>query len=370
MKKNTIRKDIKEPKGITLVALVITIIILIILAGISISIVLGDNGLIAKASKGVQAYNEEAIKEQGELGKINSFIDGLGTESTTTTNPTTEPYKNPYIPTGFTHTEGTWNNGYTIKNNTTNDEFVWVPCTLTATSETVAFARVLPTTPMTSSNYSNDPNYVYNKYELRNFRDASGSKANEIKTSVGTYGGFYIAKYEASKSNDTENAIPRSLPNVVPWKNIYKSTAIAKAEAMLPETIDGVKSALISGECWDTTLKWMVKTGNTGYDTDSTNKGWYSNNKNNNSTNLTGKSVNTTGTTTPNKINNIWDMAGNVCEWTTEECDANVNGYSVYRGGDFSRSGAEHPAALRNYGDGEHNDFVYNTIGFRVVLYK
>ena len=88
MKINTIRKDIKQNKGITLVALVITIIILIILAGISISIVLGPEGLIAKASKGAQSYNEEAIKEQGELDKINTLLDNLNLGgSTTPTDP-------------------------------------------------------------------------------------------------------------------------------------------------------------------------------------------------------------------------------------------------------------------------------------------
>ena len=41
----------KADKGITLVALIITIIVLLILAGVSIAMVLGDNGLINK-SKG------------------------------------------------------------------------------------------------------------------------------------------------------------------------------------------------------------------------------------------------------------------------------------------------------------------------------
>lgn len=36
-------------------------------------------------------------------------------------------YDNPYIPEGFTHTVGTWNSGYTIKD-TLGNEFVWVPC--------------------------------------------------------------------------------------------------------------------------------------------------------------------------------------------------------------------------------------------------
>ena len=44
----------KQHKGITLVALVVTIIVLIILAGVSISLVLGNNGLVTKAKEGAE----------------------------------------------------------------------------------------------------------------------------------------------------------------------------------------------------------------------------------------------------------------------------------------------------------------------------
>ena len=65
---------LKETKGITLVALVITIIVLIILAGISITILLDENGLIDKAKSGTNSYKDEAAKEQNMLDDINSFI--------------------------------------------------------------------------------------------------------------------------------------------------------------------------------------------------------------------------------------------------------------------------------------------------------
>ena len=42
---------LKNKKGITLVALVVTIVVLLILAGVSINLVLGDNGIIAKAKE-------------------------------------------------------------------------------------------------------------------------------------------------------------------------------------------------------------------------------------------------------------------------------------------------------------------------------
>ena len=56
-------QKLKKNKGITLIALVITIIILIILAGISISIVFGQDGLIQKAKGGANTYTEKASEE-------------------------------------------------------------------------------------------------------------------------------------------------------------------------------------------------------------------------------------------------------------------------------------------------------------------
>ena len=69
-------KKIKSQKGITLVALVITVIILIILAGITFTIVLGEDGLIAKTKRGAQNYQTAAADEQKILEDINAFMKG------------------------------------------------------------------------------------------------------------------------------------------------------------------------------------------------------------------------------------------------------------------------------------------------------
>lgn len=61
---------LKGQKGITLVALVVTIIVLIILAGISISLVLGDNGIITKAK---EARNAQANAEAAENAMFKGF---------------------------------------------------------------------------------------------------------------------------------------------------------------------------------------------------------------------------------------------------------------------------------------------------------
>ena len=68
---------LKEQKGITLVALVITIIVLIILATISITMVLGDEGLIAKSKQGANDYKNAAAYEQNQLDAVNRTIDEI-----------------------------------------------------------------------------------------------------------------------------------------------------------------------------------------------------------------------------------------------------------------------------------------------------
>ena len=68
------RIKIKKNDGITLVALVVTIIVLILLAGASINLVIGNNGMMQKAAKGREDYTGAAINEQMSLNKIEDYI--------------------------------------------------------------------------------------------------------------------------------------------------------------------------------------------------------------------------------------------------------------------------------------------------------
>lgn len=64
---------LKGQKGITLVALVVTIIVLIILAGVSISLVLGNDGIVQKAKQGRDSYAEAAKAENEQLANVDAF---------------------------------------------------------------------------------------------------------------------------------------------------------------------------------------------------------------------------------------------------------------------------------------------------------
>ena len=65
-------------KGITLITLVITIIILIILGGIALNVVFGENGLISKTQSGASKYQDESIKEKIQLAVISSMVNDVG----------------------------------------------------------------------------------------------------------------------------------------------------------------------------------------------------------------------------------------------------------------------------------------------------
>ena len=57
------KKEIKKQKGITLIALILTIIVLLILAGISVSLLTGEDNIIQKAKTAKARYNEASIRE-------------------------------------------------------------------------------------------------------------------------------------------------------------------------------------------------------------------------------------------------------------------------------------------------------------------
>ena len=81
--KNFKKKELNNSNGITLIALVITIIVLLILAGISINMLTGDNNILTKAGETKTTYEELAFKEQLQIEVLGNY------SSTTELNATT-----------------------------------------------------------------------------------------------------------------------------------------------------------------------------------------------------------------------------------------------------------------------------------------
>ena len=73
MKQNIIKRYKNANKGITLIALVITIIVLLILAAVSISMLTGENGLLTKASDAKTQTEEKSAKEKVQLEVLRKY---------------------------------------------------------------------------------------------------------------------------------------------------------------------------------------------------------------------------------------------------------------------------------------------------------
>ena len=74
----------EQKRGITLIALVITIIVLLILAGISISMLSGDNSILKKASEAKEKSGTTGTKEQIQIATMATLLNGNGKIKDTT----------------------------------------------------------------------------------------------------------------------------------------------------------------------------------------------------------------------------------------------------------------------------------------------
>jgi len=418
------KRRMNKQRGITLVSLVVTIIVLIILAGVSINAILGENGIITMVKQAKENVEQSQIEEQTQLNELYMQIEegdtsegisydaiakltefkkiiakaitnkGITTNETDSANIMAENieklqndigikgpvdggnYDNPYIPSGFIHIngEGTWNSGYIIKDITTWNEFVWVPCVLDQSKikegdKVEIFKKTLPTTTSTTD--------IYNRYNSINLTitGEEGTSANELEESVEKYGGFYIARYEAgiegvidnynlsTKVSSNGSIKPLSKAGKGVWNYISRADAITISANMINNS-STIKTALISGAAWDTTLQWMVNSSenatnepNINYDTNSKGKGWYNDVSPSDTRHITGYYA----------INNIYDMAGNVWEYTTENCKYNGNNYGVLRGCYSGNDGSVFTAAVRSNINSTEKTAAR---GFRAVLYK
>lgn len=83
---------LKQQKGITLVALVITVIVMLILAGVAISLTIGDNGIFKKSSEGAEIYKNSANNESDQLNGVYNEMNKLVDQyNKTQTSPSTSP---------------------------------------------------------------------------------------------------------------------------------------------------------------------------------------------------------------------------------------------------------------------------------------
>ena len=391
-------------------ALIVTLVILIILATVSISALFGENGLIKKAQEAKQHQSNAIAMEEGEMDKLAEEYanimasEGNGGGSTgenidpetgwdlsKVQKVTSDDGKIVPVPIGYTKStvtnEGSVSTGFVIKEGDNGgltegvNEFVWVPVEnisdlydetnnagqlwdfgTSSSPKNPAEKRAYPTTQnsgyrepdvvtdassgsdsTTGSSYDADPINLQQAglsiTTAAEFKTQLQNEFIEMKKSVEKYGGFYIGRYETGNlSSPTEAVVQKNNEDIggQTWYTMYKLSKTIAANS-------NVKTSMIWGCQWDATLRWMQNYGTTdevkNFPTNSEGKGNYRGTQGD-----TNKAI-PTGSNLSYAVNNIFDMAGNVWDWTIE---ANNTNYRVIRGGSCAYTASGSPASDRS----------------------
>ena len=373
-------------KGITLIALVVTIVVLIILATVSILAVFGDNGIIARAQTAKDTHEKGKADETNTLDDyasyIGNYLDGKGGSSGG--NDTPKPVEPTIVakpdnwtsdnvtpidggdgtavplPSGFYYVGGDISTGIVISDKqgdtmsasgvNMGNQFVWIPVSSEADLERTKFdSNGQPTTGL-STDYT-EP--------YANGYSTEAEEYTTMRAQVLKYGGFYIGRFEAGVNSTTLRTKVTTAQtvvckkgvapyNYVPWGKRMsdaseiegKSGAVYLAKNFASQhNYTSVTSTLIYGCEWDAMCRYIGDSQRTTPRKDAPEL---------------------TGSVSTDVSKNIYDLAGNCREWTMEAYYADRR---VIRGG--SCDGAS-PVGGRGYGGPTVDD---DSFSFRPTLY-
>ena len=372
-------------KGVTLIALAVTIVVMLILAGVTISVLNGENGIVKQAQKAKEESKIKELKEKvridiagkrveninGELRVsvlkeiLDKYFDNVPVETQITSETKLKAkeeygkyemkisdidvgeitYETSYtifkdvngeqvpIPEGYIVSENSdeniVNKGLVISDSRGN-EYVWISCTVDSSSNKLQYKRTEWGVEKDGTDNSRaikdeltlkDIDVTYSKTDTDNGINEEISKEivaqiNAEKESIKKYGGYYIGRYEVGKDNKTAVIKAEQEPYVnIKWSKAYElAKGIGGGE--------GATTYLCSSYSWDTAINFIQNTTGKNYATSiiGFNGNWKSQEVKDSSGKVI-KPVNTaqrlnTGLTTA--LCNIYDMGGNVGEFTTE----------------------------------------------------
>ena len=425
----------KNTKGITLIALIITIIVMLILVAVSISVAL-NTGLFKSAGDATKNWKsaqdaEANVGAEIKIGdktysSIEDYLEGKeklpegAGKRFAETKEYNDGTKTAWIPAGFTVSgirgETSIDGGlviYDIPENeienvkwdgtekTKYNQFVWIPVEVNKTTEpkdtetSIAsfyrseWANNARSTNLTESTTYTEPNTTDDKTGI-------ASQIKNLTKSIYKYGGFYIGRYEAgSETPRTKGTTERTSIGIkqdmypynhVKWgesmSNIGEVGAVALSNRLYNSSNYGATSMLCTGACWDSMLDFIkdeehnvtnsTEWGN--YKDSGTYKIYRGSIYSNSAwsladvTNGTDIKQNqtillTAGATERNSAKNIYDVAGNCWEWTTESISSDRR---VVRGGDYGNNGFTYPAYFRV---NSSPDLSSSGLSFRSSLY-
>ena len=396
----------EQEKGITLVALVITIVVIIILAVVTINFAFGEGGIVQQAQSAAEyyandtKYTEEAVANV--ISYLNKIVDNVleipEKWDTTKILPVLSD-DNQYVPVphGYIASEvsgeRTIENGFVIYegNSIVNDsnvqeeqknrnQFVWIP---------VKNVKEIYGTDNNGKKWGKNYNFSELEIQRLNWEEKNGvmtitnfeqfyepdtltedslnsitveqleREFNNMISSIETYGGFFIGRYETGNLSEEEAAIVKNNNDIAnqQWITMYQKSKTIAANS-------NVTSTMIWGCQWDAVMNWLYNSGDNEkkkYTYDSTGKGNYEGEQGSN------YKIIPTGSDENYKINNIYDMAGNVGEWTMEILKNEYAEYRVVRGYYlYNATGIIAPAGSRNY---EPISSSQTVIGTRAALF-
>ena len=414
-------------KGVTLIALAVTIVVMLILAGVTISVLNGENGIVKQAQKAKEESKIKELKEKvridiagkrveninGELRVsvlkeiLDKYFDNVPVETQITSETKLKAkeeygkyemkisdidvgeitYETSYtifkdvngeqvpIPEGYIVSENSdeniVNKGLVISDSRGN-EYVWISCTVDSSSNKLQYKRTEWGVEKDGTDNSRaikdeltlkDIDVTYSKTDTDNGINEEISKEivaqiNAEKESIKKYGGYYIGRYEVGKDNKTAVIKAEQEPYVnIKWSKAYElAKGIGGGE--------GATTYLCSSYSWDTAINFIQNTTGKNYATSiiGFNGNWKSQEVKDSSGKVI-KPVNTaqklnTGLTTA--LCNIYDMGGNVGEFTTE-LNPGTSETVVLRG--------DHDNTPAGYRWDADSGYASSTYGFRATLF-